>query len=54
MRNDREDFLFCKHDLRGVIQYQEEELGKEIDGYDRDYILNVSVEDLCDYLVLQR
>jgi hypothetical protein len=50
MRNDREDILFCKHDLRGVIQYQAEEMGKEIEGYGRDYILKVSVEDLCDYL----
>lgn len=50
MRSDREDFLFCKHDLRLVIQHQGEELANEIDGYDRNYILNVNVEDLCDHL----
>ena len=42
--------LFCKYDLRKVIENQEKKVQLEIDGYDRNYILNVSVDDLSNHL----
>ncbi len=50
MRDDREDALFHKYDLGKVIEHCKAKLKDEVDGFDRDYILNVSVDDLCDYL----
>lgn len=50
MTTDRDELLFSKYDLRKVIQQKAAEMAQEIDGYDRNYILNASVEDLCDYL----
>jgi len=50
MRDHDKELLFCKHDLRQVLESQEIALTKEVDGYDRNYLLNISVEDLCDYL----
>jgi hypothetical protein len=49
MRNG-DELLFHKYDLRKVIESQEEKISSEIEGYDRNYILNVSVEDLCAHL----
>lgn len=49
MRNG-DELLFHKYDLRKVIESQENKLQAEIDGYDRNYILNVSIDDLCDHL----
>lgn len=48
--SSREDLLFYKYDLRLVIEQQDERLKEEIGGYDRNYLLNTSSEDLCDYL----
>jgi len=50
MRNERAELLFNKFDLRGVLENQEANLQAEIDSYDRNYILNVSVDDLAVYL----
>lgn len=49
MRSD-DELLFYKYDLRKIMEGQEAKLSSEIEGYDRDYILNVSKEDLCDHL----
>jgi len=43
-------YLFSKYDLRKVLEGQEIKLSSEIEGYDRNYILNVSINDVCDYL----
>jgi len=45
-----DELLFNKYDLRKVIESQGNKLQEEIDRYDRDYILNVSVDDLCVHL----
>ncbi len=45
-----DELLFQKYDLRGVIDNQEKKFQAEIDGYDRNYILNVSIDDLRDHL----
>jgi hypothetical protein len=50
MRDEREDVLFHKYDLRAVIEHCKAKLKEEVDGFERDYVLNVSVDDLCDYL----
>ena len=50
MRDEPEELLFHKHDLRAVIEHCKAKLKEEVDGFARDYILNVSVDDLCDYL----
>ena len=50
MRADRENYLFSKCELRLVIENQKAEIAKEIEDYDRNYILNVSVGDLTDHL----
>lgn len=50
MRDERDDVLFHKYDLGKVIEHRKTQLKGEVDGFDRDYILNLSVEDLCDYL----
>ncbi len=49
MRNS-EELLFHKDKLRSVIERQGQKLSDEVDGYDRNYILNVSVDDLCKHL----
>lgn len=49
MRNN-DELLFHKHDLRKVIERQESKLQSEIEGYNRNYILNISVDDLSDHL----
>ena len=46
-----EELLFHKYDLRKVIEEHEAKFSSVIEGYEKNYILNVSVEDLCDYLV---
>lgn len=48
MRPD--DPLFSEADLYNVMEQQKQQLLKEIDGYETNYILNTSVDDLCDYL----
>jgi hypothetical protein len=50
MMDEREDLLFHKYDLRNVIEDRKAKLNEEVDGFDRNYILNASLEDLCDYL----
>lgn len=41
--------LFSSYDLGEYIRKQEQELSREIDAYDENSILNVPIEDLCDY-----
>lgn len=41
--------LFSSYDLGEYIRKREQELSREIDAYDENSILNVSIEDLCDY-----
>ena len=50
MMRSREDLLFNKYDLRSVIEAQEKKMLSEIEGYNRNHILNAKIEDLCDYL----
>jgi hypothetical protein len=50
MMDEREDLLFHKYDLGEVIEHRKAKLNEEVDGFDRNYILNASVDDLCDYL----
>lgn len=45
-----DELLFHKYDLRKVIEGHEAKLSSEIEGYERNYILNVSAEDLCNHL----
>jgi len=45
-----EEVLFCKYDFRSTLENTEKQLTGEINNYDRDYILNVSVDDLTNYL----
>lgn len=44
------DHLFADARLFDVIQQCEQKMYQEIDGFDGNYILNTSMEDLCDYL----
>jgi len=46
----REELLFHKYDLRLVIEEQDKRLKDEIEGYDRNYLLNTSTDDLSDHL----
>lgn len=41
--------LFSSYDLSNYIRKQEQELDQEINAYDENSILNISIEDLCDY-----
>lgn len=50
-RSCEAELLFHKYDLRKVIEGHEAKLSSTIEGYERNYILNVSVDDLCDHLV---
>lgn len=45
-----EEVLFCKYDFRSTLEKQDEIIANEINNYDRDYILNVGVDDLVNYL----
>ena len=48
----RPDLLFFrKGDLRDFLEHKKLELKKEVEKYDSNYILNVSEEDFCQYLV---
>ena len=44
------DHLFADARLFDVIQQCEQKMYQEIDGFEGNYILNTSVDDLCDYL----
>jgi hypothetical protein len=50
MMDEREDILFYKYDLGKVIEHRRAQLKEEVDNVDRNYILNTSVDDLCNYL----
>jgi hypothetical protein len=50
MRDSREEILFNKYELRQVLLNCDEQLAKEIDGCDSNYILNVSVDEFSEYL----
>jgi hypothetical protein len=45
-----EELLFHKYELRVVMEQQGIKLSEEIEGYDRNYILNVSIDDLSGHL----
>jgi len=48
----RPDLLFFrKGDLSDFLEQRKQALKKEIEGYDANYILNVSEEDFCQYLI---
>ena len=49
-----DELLFNKYGLRKVIEGQENNLSSEIEGYDRNYILNVCAEDLCNCIASGR
>lgn len=42
--------LFCDGELRRVIEEHRKRLKSEVDGFDKDYLLNTSVDELADYL----
>lgn len=46
----RDQHLFDEGELRDVLRQREAKMYQEIDSYDRNYILNASVDDLCNYL----
>jgi hypothetical protein len=50
MRDSREEILFNKYELRQVLLNQDEQLSRAIDVCDRNYILNVSIDDFSLYL----
>jgi len=43
--------FFRKGDLRDFLEHRKLELKKEVEGLDSNYILNVSEEDFCQYLI---
>lgn len=47
---DGQDYLFGEGELRDVLSQREVKMYQEIEGYERNYILNTSVDDLCSYL----
>lgn len=46
----RDKHLFDEGELRDVLRQREAKMYQEIEGYERNYILNASVDDLCRYL----
>ena len=46
----RDQHLFDEGELIEVLRQREAKMYKEVDGYERNYILNASVDDLCNYL----
>lgn len=50
MRSGNGDILFHGRELRSAIENQESKMRSEIEGYEKNYILSVSVEDLCGHL----
>ena len=48
----RDDLLFFgRGDFRGVLESLKEGIKREIEGFDRDYLLKTDEEKLCSYLV---
>lgn len=47
---NRKNCLFADAHLSDVMQQREQKMFQEIDRFEGNYILNTSVEDLCDYL----
>lgn len=47
---NKNDSLFNKYDLSQTLKQSTANLFEEIDTYAQDYILNTSIEDICDYL----
>lgn len=47
----RDDYLFAKQDLRSVLESAKGQVKETVQGYDRDYLLNVSESDLVDHLI---
>lgn len=45
-----DQYLFNDGELQDVLRQREGKMYQEIEGYERNYILNVSVDDLCNYL----
>jgi hypothetical protein len=46
----RDQHLFDEGELQDVLRQREAKMYQEIEGYERNYILNASVDDLCNYL----
>lgn len=46
----RKDCLFADAHLSDVTRQCEQKMFQEIDGFEGNYLLNTSIEDLCDYL----
>lgn len=46
----RDQHLFDEGELQDVLRQREAKMYQEVEGYDRNYILNASVDDLCRYL----
>ncbi|MDD5242434.1 MAG: hypothetical protein PHU49_00310 [Syntrophorhabdaceae bacterium] len=45
-----EDVLFSRYDLRETLIHREQELSGEVENQDRNYILNVNIDDFINYL----
>jgi len=43
--------FFQKRDLRDFLEHRKLELKREVEGYDANYLLNVTEEDFCLYLI---
>ena len=48
---ERSDYLFHKYDVRSVYDGQKEKLKEEVDGFQADYLLNISPDDVHAYLL---
>lgn len=48
--SDHKNSLFADAHLSDVLRQWEQKMFQEIDGFDGNYVLNTSIEDLCDYL----
>lgn len=45
------NYLFSTYDLRGTCDNIKNKIAVEIDSFQADYLLSVSIEDVCDHLV---
>lgn len=47
----RDDYLFAKKDLRSVLENVKGQVKETVQGYDRNYLLNISESDVIDHLI---
>lgn len=47
---ERESYLFAQGHLPNVVEAQSNKMCSEIDAYEPDYVLNVNLHEMCDFL----